>query len=170
MLRMMSIQQHMIIRSKMAKHKCNDCGENANKKGSDENWYCQDCWDGVEKTQPDDRENQLCKLAEEIYTELGYGHLESIYHNAMKVGLHDLNLSYETERDLPVTFRGRYVGTVRADLVVEGSLVIELKISGKMEDATDQCKQYMKLTGIERGLVLMFDKNGAGVKAQLVRL
>jgi GxxExxY protein len=113
-------------------------------------------------TQPpvemDAREAGIFELAREIYTALGSGHTESVYHCAMKVGLHDMALKFETERDLPVTFRGRYVGTVRADLVVENSLVIELKITGKIEDAEDQCRQYMKLTGIQRGLVILFPK------------
>jgi GxxExxY protein len=113
-------------------------------------------------TQPpaemDEREASLFELAKEIYIALGAGHTESVYHGAMKVGLHDLGLKFETERDLPVTFRGRYVGTVRADLVVDTSLVIELKITGKIEDAEDQCRQYMKLTGIQRGLVVLFPK------------
>lgn len=106
----------------------------------------------------DAREASIFELAKEIYTSLGSGHTESVYHCAMKVGLHDMALKFETERDLPVTFRGRYVGTVRADLVVENSLVIELKITGKVEDAEDQCRQYMKLTGIQRGLVILFPK------------
>lgn len=106
----------------------------------------------------DEREASLFELAKEVYTALGSGHTESVYHGAMKVGLHDMGLKFETERDLPVTFRGRYVGTVRADLVVENSLVIELKITGKVEDAEDQCRQYMKLTGIQRGLVVLFPK------------
>lgn len=106
----------------------------------------------------DARETLLFDLAKEVYVALGSGHTESVYHGAMKVGLHDLGLKFETERDLVVNFRGRYVGTVRADLVVENSLVIELKIAGKVEDAEDQCRQYMKLTGIQRGLVVMFPK------------
>ncbi len=106
----------------------------------------------------DAREASIFELAKEVYTALGSGHTESVYHCAMKVGLHDMALKFETERDLPVTFRGRYVGTVRADLVVENSLVIELKITGKVEDAEDQCRQYMKLTGIQRGLVILFPK------------
>ena len=113
-------------------------------------------------TQPpaemDERETSLFELAKEVYVALGAGHTESVYHGAMKVGLHDLGLKFETERDLPVTFRGRYVGTVRADLVVDNNLVIELKITGKIEDAEDQCRQYMKLTGIQRGLVVLFPK------------
>lgn len=118
--------------------------------------------DGVMNTQApvemDAREAGIFELAKEVYTSLGSGHTESVYHCAMKVGLHDMALKFETERDLPVTFRGRYVGTVRADLVVENSLVIELKIAGKVEDAEDQCRQYMKLTGIQRGLVILFPK------------
>lgn len=118
--------------------------------------------DEVMNTQPpvemDAREASIFELAKEVYTALGSGHTESVYHGAMKVGLHDMALKFETERDLPVTFRGRYVGTVRADLVVENSLVIELKITGKVEDAEDQCRQYMKLTGIQRGLVILFPK------------
>ena len=106
----------------------------------------------------DEREASIFELAKEVYIALGSGHTESVYHGAMKVGLHDMALKFETERDLPVTFRGRYVGTVRADLVVENSLVIELKITGKVEDAEDQCRQYMKLTGIQRGLVIVFPK------------
>ena len=111
----------------------------------------------------DAREASIFELAKEVYTSLGSGHTESVYHCAMKVGLHDMALKFETERDLPVTFRGRYVGTVRADLVVENSLVIELKITGKVEDAEDQCRQYMKLTGIQRGLVILFPKRDENV-------
>lgn len=111
----------------------------------------------------DEREAGIFELAKEVYTALGSGHTESVYHGAMKIGLHDIALKFETERDLPVTFRGRYVGTVRADLVVENNLVIELKITGKVEDAEDQCRQYMKLTGIQRGLVIMFPKRDENI-------
>jgi GxxExxY protein len=105
-------------------------------------------------------------LAEEVYRELGAGHTESVYHNAMKIGLHDSRLAFETERDLPIKFRGRYVGTARADLVIDGRLVVELKITGKLEDAEDQCRQYMVLTGIRRGMVILFPKDG-GVGVQI---
>lgn len=111
----------------------------------------------------------LKSLAEEVYRDLGAGHTESVYHNAMKVGLHDSRLAFETERDLPINFRGRYVGTARADLVVEGRIVVELKITGKLEDAADQCRQYMVLTGIRCGMVILFPKDGgAGVQIRSV--
>jgi hypothetical protein len=61
------------------------------------------------------------------------------------------------------------VGTARADLVIDGRLVVELKITGKLEDAEDQCRQYMVLTGIRRGMVILFPKDGgAGVQIRSV--
>jgi GxxExxY protein len=102
------------------------------------------------------------KLAEEVYSELGPGHTESIYHNAMKIQIQDSGLAYESERDIPVLFKGRYVGTVRADIIVNHEIVLEFKISGKMDDAMLQCRQYMKLQGIPHGFVVLFPKNSEG--------
>lgn len=102
------------------------------------------------------------KLADEVYTELGPGHLESIYHNAMKIQIQDSGLPYESERDIPVLFKGRYVGTVRADMIVNHEIVLEFKISGKMDDAMLQCRQYMKLQNIPQGYVILFPKTSDG--------
>ncbi len=102
------------------------------------------------------------KFADGVYTELGPGHTESIYHNAMKIQIQDAGLPYESERDIPVLFKGRYVGTVRADLIVNHEIVLEFKISGKMDDAMLQCRQYMKLQSIPQGYVVLFPKNTEG--------
>jgi len=110
---------------------------------------------------------KMRNLAEEILNVLGAGHTESVYHNAMKIGLQDLGLQFETERDIPINFRGRYVGTVRADLVVEKRLVIELKQSASstetsVADAEDQCRIYMKETKTPTGVVIVFPKRVGG--------
>ena len=106
------------------------------------------------------------KIASEVLDTLGAGHTESVYHNAMKIGIQDENLKYETERDIILTFRGRYVGTVRADLTIENRLVIELKVSfgtdGLVSDALDQCRIYMRNTCISSGIVVVFPKRVGG--------
>jgi GxxExxY protein len=111
---------------------------------------------------PDSKIDLIRKLADEVYAELGPGHLESIYHNAMKIQIQDTGLPFESERDIPVLFKGRYVGTVRADMIVNHEMVLEFKISGKMDDAMLQCRQYMKLQNIPRGFVVLFPKNAEG--------
>jgi GxxExxY protein len=119
-----------------------------------------------QKKEPKDIE-RIHNLADEVIAALGAGHTESVYHNAMKVGLQDEGFAYETERDLPITFRGRYVGTVRADLIVEKRIVIELKAAlgsdTTVSDAVEQCKIYMKETKITLGVVIVFPKRENGV-------
>ena len=106
------------------------------------------------------------KLAEEVYCSLGAGHTESVYHNAMKIGIQDMGFKFETERDILIKFRERYVGTVRADLVIEQRLVVELKASNgtdtNVNDAEEQCRIYMRETGIGMGAVVVFPKKVRG--------
>jgi GxxExxY protein len=106
-------------------------------------------------------------FAEEVCASLGAGHLESIYHAAMAVELRLAGIQYESERVMPVTHKGSYVGTVRADIIVEKDCVLEFKISGKIDDAKQQARQYMKLRGIAYGFVIMFPKTDGG-KVQFV--
>jgi GxxExxY protein len=101
-------------------------------------------------------------FATEVAESLGAGHLESIYHAAMAVELRQAGIMYESEQVMPVTYKGAYVGTVRADIIVNKECVLEFKISGKIEDAKQQARQYMKLQGISYGFVVMFPKSDGG--------
>jgi GxxExxY protein len=114
-----------------------------------------------------DKLETLRGMAEEVYKSLGGGHLESIYHAAMAVELRLAGLMYESEHVMPVTHKGNYVGTVRADIIVNKECVLEFKISGKIDDAKQQARQYMKLQGIAYGFVVMFPKTDGG-KIQFV--
>jgi GxxExxY protein len=114
-----------------------------------------------------DKLETLRGFAEEVYQSLGGGHLESIYHAAMAVELRLAGLMYESEHVMPVTHKGNYVGTVRADIIVNKECVLEFKISGKIDDAKQQARQYMKLQGIAYGFVVMFPKTDGG-KIQFV--
>jgi GxxExxY protein len=105
-------------------------------------------------------------LATEVLEALGAGHTESVYHCAMKIAIQDAGLKFETERDIIIKFRDRYVGTVRADLIVEGRLVIELKASSgsdtAVNDALEQCRIYMRETKTPSGMVVVFPKKVGG--------
>lgn len=110
-------------------------------------------------------------LAEEVHRELGAGHLESVYHKAMEVQFRLLNLAYETERVMDLKFKDHFVGTIRADIILLKECVLEFKISGKMDDAVQQARQYMKLQGLSYGFVVLFPKtDGASVQMVDARL
>ena len=100
-------------------------------------------------------------IAHDIWNKLGPGYSESVYHSAFEVGLRSLGIYYETERIIPVFYSGQNVGHVRADLIVNNSIVLELKSVGKLSDVHRiQIKNYIKLLNIEVGFLINFpEKN-----------
>jgi GxxExxY protein len=102
----------------------------------------------------------------DVYNELGYGFLESVYHEAIAVALEDAGLRVDRFVKVPVGFRGRQVGEFIADLMVEGVVFLELKAARGLDSAHEaQLLNYLRATTIEVGLLLNF-----GPKPQVKRL
>ena len=93
----------------------------------------------------------------EVYNELGYGFLESVYQGAMCVALSQSGLGVETQVQIPVSFRGQVMGLFRADLIVNGLVVIELKaVDSLLRQDESQTLHYLKATTIEVALLMNF--------------
>jgi len=92
-----------------------------------------------------------------IYKKLGTGFSERIYHNAMEATLKKMNIQFETERTLKVMLDDIEVGSVRSDLIINNSIVVELKAVRQITDThIAQCKMYMRLLGVSSGVVINF--------------
>jgi len=101
--------------------------------------------------------DQVKSFAKRVFKGLGAGFSERVYHNAMEVLLKKYNIPYKSEQVIPVMFEGVEVGQVRADLVVNGDIVVELKsVRSIKDDHATQCAMYMKLLNIENGMVINF--------------
>ena len=102
----------------------------------------------------------------EVYNELGHGFLESVYREAMVVALRSKGLVVEREKTVNVEFRGEIVGVFRTDLVVQNTIVVELKCARTIDSNHEaQLLNYLKATRFEVGLLLNF-----GVKPQFRRM
>jgi GxxExxY protein len=102
----------------------------------------------------------------EVYSELGFGFLESVYRNSLRLALLEKGLTVEQEAPITVFFRGKNVGDFRADLVVNGSILLELKTADHIVAAHEsQVLNYLRSTSLELGLILNF-----GPKPQVRRL
>ncbi|HEY0657957.1 MAG TPA: GxxExxY protein, partial [Pyrinomonadaceae bacterium] len=62
----------------------------------------------------------------EVYNELGFGFLESVYEEAMLMALRAKSLRVEQQVPIPVWFRGRKIGNFEADLIVVDFLIIDV--------------------------------------------
>ena len=96
-------------------------------------------------------------FAREIYDTLGPGYSERMYHNAFEVILRQNGIPYETERIIPIEFRGISLGNVRADLIVDKKWVVELKAVKTVTEAfRNQARNYRELLGLEGALLINF--------------
>lgn len=100
-----------------------------------------------------------------VYNALGYGYLEKVYQNAMKVELEQKGVRVEAQKPIKVFYSGVVVGEYFADLLVEQKLIVELKtVSAISHEHEAQLGNYLKSTGISIGLLLNF-----GPKAEFKR-
>jgi len=93
-----------------------------------------------------------------VYRELGWGFVESVYANAMRLEFEDMQIPIELETSVVVHYRGRSVGVFRADMIVEKCVLVELKAATSLVEAHEQqVMNYLKATQIEVALLLNFD-------------
>jgi GxxExxY protein len=96
-------------------------------------------------------------LAKQIYSQLGSGYSERVYHNAMEVLLRREGIQYESERIVPIPFEGHIIGNVRADIIINNEIVLEFKAIKTLNDAAEtQIRNYLHLTGLKTGYLVNF--------------
>jgi GxxExxY protein len=101
--------------------------------------------------------DEVKKFANRVFVSLGAGFNERVYHNAMEVILKKNKIPFTSEQVIPVMFEGVEVGQVRADLVINGNIVVELKsVRSIKDDHSTQCGMYMRLLKINEGVVINF--------------
>lgn len=93
-----------------------------------------------------------------IHRELGPGLLESVYEIILCRELALLGLAVERQVPVPITYRGiRFDEGFRADLIVEGLVLLEIKSVEKVIPShKKQVQTYLRLTGIRLGYLLNF--------------
>jgi len=95
----------------------------------------------------------------EVHKNLGPGLLESVYRRCLLFELQSKNIKVETEKVLPVYYKDKIIEAgYRIDLLVEDSIIIEIKAVEKMNNLFEaQIMSYMKLSKIKLGLLVNFN-------------
>jgi GxxExxY protein len=100
--------------------------------------------------------------AMEVHSELGPGFLEAVYHAALKVELASRNIPFESEKPLPVFYKGqRLEAEYRADLICYGKIIVELKALDRLSSKEEaQMLNYLKATDMRVGVLINFGSKG----------
>jgi GxxExxY protein len=100
-----------------------------------------------------------------VYNSLGYGFLEKVYENALLHEFAKRGIAAVSQSSIIVYYDGKAVGEYFADLVIENSVIVEIKAARNiLSEHEAQLLNYLKATDIEVGLLLNF-----GPKAEFRR-
>ena len=100
---------------------------------------------------------QVIGAAMKVHSALGPGFLESVYQNALIWELRKGGLKTDAQKPVSVYYDGQIVGAFTADILVNDSLIVELKaIQALAKPHEVQLVNYLVATGIDEGLLLNF--------------
>jgi GxxExxY protein len=104
-----------------------------------------------------------------VSNELGHGFLESVYKNAFVEELAANDLEIKIEKSYPVHYRGKLIGRYTADLVVQDTVIVELKAVEALSKAHySQVLNYLKTSRLPIGLLFNFGKPSVEMKRILL--
>ena len=104
----------------------------------------------------------------EVQRKLGPGFLESIYEKALIVEMGKRNLRFFRQPEVVVFYDAQPVGKHRLDLIVEETIVVELKAVKGIDDAhLAIVRSYLKAAGKKHGLILNFGRVPLEIKRVL---
>ncbi|HEY0458966.1 MAG TPA: GxxExxY protein [Pyrinomonadaceae bacterium] len=103
---------------------------------------------------------KIVGLAIEVRKELGYGFLEKVYENSLMVLLKENGIKAEQQVPIKVYFHGQTVGDYIADILVEDSIILELKSQDHIAEVHKaQTLNYLKATKLKLAIILNFGKD-----------
>jgi GxxExxY protein len=109
--------------------------------------------------------HKIIGAAYEVFNQLGFGFLESVYQKAMVIELAKYDLTVESEKPLSVFYDDQVVGEFNADLFVENTEVVELKsLQSLVKGHEVQLVNYLNGLRREIGLLINFGPSGVEVK------
>ncbi len=113
---------------------------------------------------------RIIGAAIEVHRRLGPGFLESIYERALVIQLAKDGLAVTQQKEIAIEYDGHEVGIHRLDLLVEDTIVVELKAIRNLEDIHFAVvRSYLRAADKHHGLLLNFAKTTLGIKRVIRR-
>ena len=102
---------------------------------------------------------QIIGCAYAVSNGLGPGFLEKVYENALAHELRKAGLKVQPQAPVTIYYDGIVVGEFFADLLIESSILVELKAAKELNDVhLAQCLNYLKATRLKLCLLMNFSR------------
>ena len=109
--------------------------------------------------------HKIIGAAYQVFNQLGFGFLESVYQKAVVIELGRSDLDVEAEKPLKVYYGDQIVGDFYVDLFVEDEIIVELKsVQNLSKEHEVQLVNYLNGLKKEIGLLINFGPSGVEVR------
>lgn len=106
----------------------------------------------------DELSGKVISAAIEVHKQLGPGFLESVYEQALRIELEKRSIAFESQKQVPISYDGRVIGSHVLDMLVDDQLIVELKAVNSLEPVHfAQERSYLRATDLKVGLLLNFN-------------
>ena len=113
----------------------------------------------IDNTQQDELTERVIGAVLEVGNTLGSGFLEKVYERALLKELHLRGMRASSQAVFSVTYKGHCVGEYAADILVEDTLLVELKCADRLaNEHMAQCLNYLRASGKRVCLLVNFQK------------
>ena len=114
---------------------------------------------------------RIIGCAYRVYNTLGFGFLESVYEKALLIELSKIPLQAESQKPIQVFYNNILVGEFVADVLVEGTIIVELKPVRTLAATHEvQLVNYLTATGKPVGLLINFGEKTVEVRRKVKQL
>lgn len=93
----------------------------------------------------------------EVYNQLGYGHREKVYQNAIAQEFEIRKIIFKREVYFPVLYKEKIISKYYYDFVIEDKLLLEIKVSQDFyQSDISQVLAYLKSKKYRLGILAVF--------------
>ena len=100
-----------------------------------------------------------------VWTELGFGHKESFYQNALVEEFKNANLNFKEQLPVKIMYKNKKIGIYYFDFLIENKMILELKVRNFFSQKDiRQLYSYLKAKDLKLGLIAHFTQSGVKFK------
>lgn len=114
---------------------------------------------------------KIIGCAYRVYNKMGFGFLESVYEKCLMIELLKAGLRAESQKPIRVVYENEIVGEFVADIVVNDTIILELKSVRQIASAHEmQLVNYLVATGKPVGLIINFAEQTVQIRRKVREL
>ncbi len=100
---------------------------------------------------------RIIAVAKAVHDHFRPGLDEKLYERSMCIEFADRGIFFEVQKAFDVHYKNKYIGELIPDLIVEGAVIVDLKVVDDFSDThIAQMLGYLSITGLEIGLLINF--------------